>query len=467
MSNSKISRRLFLFSSAATLTSIGCTSTTVRNTTLAKSGFQSPNEKLNIAAIGIGGKGQSDVDTCNSENIVALCDVDWRQGNGSFKRYPNAKKYKDFRKMLDECKEIDAVIVSTPDHTHAYAAYRAMMMGKHVYVQKPLTKTVYEARLLRKTAKQCGVATQMGNQGAATDMHREIAEMLWAGMIGNVKEVHSWTDRPIGWWPQGVPNALPKRDVPDYLNWDLWLGTAPYREYNPGYCPFKWRGWWDFGTGALGDIACHNLSPVVKALGLEYPNSVECYHIKDANDQTYPTESKIRYEFPQNTGFGPITLYWYDGKLKPTLPENINDTVGLLEDGTGTMFIGDKGLIVMSSRLSKNVLVIDGEIVDYTKPDPIIPRLPTILSGDGKNQDADRMHKIDWILSCKTGSISGTNFDHAGPLTEWVVMGDISLRYPNQKLLWDGPAMKFTNHKEANQYVTREFRKGWELENLV
>lgn len=463
MSTNKLSRRLFLTGSAAALTSAGCAGPRIRKTTHVKSRYKSPNETLNIAAVGVGGKGRSDVDTCNSENIVALCDVDWNSAAGAFKRYPNAKKYKDFRLMLEDCKEIDAVVISTPDHMHAIAAMRCMEAGKHVYVQKPLTHTVFEARTLRETAHQYGVATQMGNQGAATDMHRELCEMIWAGLIGQVREVHSWTDRPAGWWPQGIPNSLPPADVPDHLDWDLWLGPAPFRPYNPGYCPFKWRGWWDFGCGALGDIACHNLSPVVKALRLEYPDSVECLHEKDYNLQTYPNESIIRYHFPQHGGFSGIDLFWYDGKLKPKLPEGVPEDLNLLSEATSTMFIGDQGIIVMKGDSGSNVLVQNGEIVkDFKRPAPIIPRLPDIRNDQGR-QEADRMHKLDWIRSCKTGSVSGTNFDHAGPLTEWVVMGNISLKFPHQKLLWDGPNMRFTNRPEANQYVNKVYRKGWEL----
>lgn len=467
----KVNRRLFLMGSTISLAAAGCASiqtsssgTRMKKTTLAKSGYSSPNEKLNIAGIGVGGKGHSDVITCNSENIVALCDVDWRTGAGAFRAFPNAKKYKDFRKMLDECKEIDAVTISTPDHMHAIAAMYCMERGKHVYVQKPLTHTVREARLLRETANKYGVATQMGNQGAATDLPRELAEMIWAGLIGNVREVHSWTDRPQGWWPQGIPHPLPAEEVPEHLEWDLWLGPAQYRPYNPGYCPFKWRGWWDFGTGALGDIACHNLSPVVKALQLEYPTHVECIHRKDYNEYTYPNESIIRYEFPARTGFPALTLTWYDGLLKPQLPAGFSPDLGLLSEKSGNMFIGDKGIIVTKGNEDRNVLAVDGKIIDdYEKPQPIIPRLPDIRTGESNQQDADRMHKRDWILSCKTGSVSGTNFNHAGPLTEWVVMGNISLHYPNEKLEWDGPNMRFINKREANLYVSKEYRKGWEI----
>ncbi len=462
MKKPTFSRRLFLTGSAATLATMGCATGKVKSTTMAKSNYRSPNEKLNIASIGVGGKGYSDVETCNSENIVALCDVDWKHASGAFNKYDKAKRFKDFRKMLDEMKEIEAVTISTPDHTHALAAMECMQRGKHVYVQKPLTHTVEEARLLREAAHTYKVSTQMGNQGAATDMHRELCEMIWAGMIGKVREVHSWTDRPKDWWPQGIPHALEEEPVPEHVDWDLWLGPAPYRAYNPGYCPFKWRGWWDFGTGALGDIACHNLSPVVKALQLEYPTQVTCTHRKDFNLQTYPTESIIHYRFPARKTFPELDLFWYDGMLKPELPSGVSDDLDLLSEKTGTLFIGDKGIIVMKGQINKNVLVIDNEIVeDYEPPRQLIPRLPNI-SKNG-NQDSDRMHKLDWILSCKTGSKTSSNFDHAGPLTEWVVMGNISLRYPNQTLQWDGPKMTFLNKDEANQFVRKDYRKGWEL----
>ncbi len=464
MSKEGISRRDFLAASCASLAAVGCARTGIRKTRISKTRFESPNEKLNIASIGVGGKGYSDVETCDSENIIALCDVDEKRAAGAFRKYSQAKKYADFRRMLDDCKEIDAVTISTPDHMHAIAAMRCMEMGKHVYVQKPLTHTVFEARMLRDAARKYGVATQMGNQGAASDMHREVCEMIWAGLIGQVQEVHSWTDRPTGWWPQGIPNPLPAQPVPEHLDWDLWLGPAPYRAYNSGYCPFNWRGWWDFGCGALGDIACHNLSPVVKALCLEYPVGVECLHQKEMNDQTYPTESIIRYDFPERKGFGPVALYWYDGELKPKLPDRVRDDLDLLSEKTGTLFIGEKGIIVMKGRIAKNLLVVGGDIVeDYARIDPIIPRLPYIPNKDGDKPELDRMHKMDWIRSCKTGSVSGTNFDHAGPLTEWVVMGNISLKFPKQKLEWDGPNMRFTNCREANRYVDKEYRRGWGL----
>ena len=408
MGNKGITRRQFLAGTAASMALSGCAGGyKVRKTTLTKSRYQSPNEKLNVAAIGAGGKGHSDIDNCRSENIVALCDVDWKTAAGAFRKFPDAKKYRDFRKMLDECPEIDALTISTPDHLHAIAAMRCMERGKHVYVQKPLTHTVFEARVLRETARKYSVATQMGNQGAATEMHRELCEMIWAGTIGQVREVHSWTDRPI--WPQGIPGPLPEQPIPDHVNWDLWLGPAPERPYNSGYCPFRWRGWWDFGSGALGDIACHSLSPVVKALNLEYPVSVKCTHQKDVNEQTFPIESIIKYQFPKRKGFGEVDLYWYDGGLKPKLPAGVSDNLGLLKEKGGTMFVGDEGLIVMKGRTEENVLVIDGNIVNNFKhPDKVIPRLPHIPGSGDTKQNSDLMHRRDWIywsaFSKKIGS---------------------------------------------------------------
>lgn len=465
MSHQGITRRQFIVGAAASAVLSGCASGyKIRKTTITQSRYRSPNEKLNVAGIGVGGKGYSDIDNCQSENIVALCDVDWRSAAGAFNKYPNAKKFRDFRKMLDECPEIDAVTISTPDHLHAIAAMRCMERGKHVYVQKPLTHTVFEARTLRETAHKYGVATQMGNQGAATELHREVCEWVWAGLIGPVREVHSWTDRAKGWWPQGIPDPLPEEPVPDNIDWDIWLGPAPFRPYNSGYCPFKWRGWWDFGSGALGDIACHSLSPVVKALQLEYPISVECLHLKDANEQTFPTESIIKYQFPERPSFSAMDLFWYDGWLKPGLPEGVRKDIGLLDEKNGTMFVGDKGLIVMNGRIYENILVIDGDIAkDVDWPDKVIPRLPDIPVTGEEKQDADLMHRRDWIYSCKTGAKSCSNFDHAGPLTEWVQMGNLSLKFPNRKLVWDGPKMRFTNCPEANRFVTKSYRKGWEL----
>ncbi|MBD3267140.1 gfo/Idh/MocA family oxidoreductase, partial [bacterium] len=427
-------------------------------TTQAKSGYISPNEKLNVAGIGVGGKGGSDIGNCDTENIVALCDVDEKRASRSFRRFPNAKKYHDFRVMLDEMgDEIDACTISTPDHMHAVTALRCMERGIHVYVQKPISHTVHEARVMTEWANRYHVKTQMGNQGESSDGRRETCELIWSGIIGQIREVHSWTNRPI--WPQGIEGPLPKQPIPDNLDWDLWLGPAPYRPYNTGYVPFKWRGWWDFGCGALGDMGCHILNPVAKSLLLKYPISIECIHQKNGNQQTFPTESIIRYRFPQRGNFDPVVVYWYDGKLKPDMPSWVTDDIKWAKNACGSIFIGDKGIIEIPQNGGVVHVILDGKKVkDYPKPRKILPRLP-----QAKDGGSDRTHKLDWIHSIKTGGKAGSNFDHAGPLTEWVVMGNISLLFPGQRLDWDADNLRFTNESKANQYVKKDYRKGWEL----
>ncbi|HNR32420.1 MAG TPA: Gfo/Idh/MocA family oxidoreductase, partial [Candidatus Hydrogenedentes bacterium] len=270
----------------------------------------SPNERLNIAGIGVGGMGHGDIMGCRSENIVAVCDVDWLQAAGAFNDLPNAKRYKDYRKMLDEMgDEIDACTVSTPDHTHAPAAYYAMMLGKHVRVQKPLTHTIAEARLLRRVAEEKHLITAMGNQGNSYDELRELCEMIWSGVIGQVTEVHAWTDRPI--WPQGIAEPLREQAVPDTMDWDLWIGSAPFRPYNRKYAPFKWRGWWDFGCGAIGDMACHVLNAAYRALRLMDAPTFTCEVVmqEGMTTQTPPLKSIVKYTFPARAGMGPLDLY--------------------------------------------------------------------------------------------------------------------------------------------------------------
>ncbi|MDH7570176.1 MAG: Gfo/Idh/MocA family oxidoreductase, partial [Armatimonadota bacterium] len=311
----------------------------VTGTQLAWAESKSPNEKLNIGIIGCGGQGASDLRNVSSENIVALCDVDWARAANAFKEYPNARKYKDFRKMLEEGKDIDAVTISTPDHIHAPAALMAMKLGKHVYCQKPLTHTIYEARVLREAAAYYKVATQMGNQGHSNSGARRAVEVVRSGAIGAVREVHCWTDRPI--WPQGLERPTETVPVPDTLDWDLWLGPAPVRPYNPCYVPFKWRGWWDFGCGALGDMACHVMDMAFWSLNLENPLSVEAQS-SGVNDETAPKWSIITYEFGPRGDLPPCKLIWYDGGKKPPrelfeLPEDAPI------ESNGTLMIGDKG----------------------------------------------------------------------------------------------------------------------------
>src|SRR5438552_1072239 len=331
-------RRQFLGASALASAAF----TVVPGRVLGLDGSTSPNEKLNIAGIGIGGQGNSDLNQLKSENIVALCDVDWAHSAHTFKQFPDAKRYKDYRKMLEEHKGIDAVVVATPDHLHAFVSMMAIKMGKHVYCEKPLTHSVWEARQLAQAAREHKVATQMGNQGQASEETRRLCEWVWDGAVGPVHEAHIWTDRPSQglfkeYWPQGIARPTDTPSVPDTLDWDLWLGPAPQRPYHPAYLPFKWRGWWDFGTGALGDIGCHSFDPIFRALKLGQPLSVEASSTR-VNDESYPLASMVTYHFPargpeiqvvnshtkglQGTGAGgvempPLKLVWYDGGLRP------------------------------------------------------------------------------------------------------------------------------------------------------
>jgi predicted dehydrogenase len=443
MKTSTLSRRSFLLSGTAL---VAAGNILARTSSISRSRHKPLNEKLNIAAIGAGGKGASDIDGCSSENIVALCDTDWKNAAKTFQKYPNAKQYKDFRAMFDKEKGIDAVTISTPDHTHAIAAMAAMERGIHVYVQKPLTHTIYETRRLTEAARKYGVATQMGNQGHSGEGVRQLCEIIWSGTIGNVREVHAWTDRPL--WPQGIAAALPAEPVPDTFDWDVWLGPAPVRPYNSGYAPFKWRGWWDFGCGALGDMACHILDPANWALQLRYPISVECLKQEGKTDQTYPTRSIIRYEFPARGSMPPVTIYWYDGGELPPRPKAIADNVKLGDGDNGSLFIGDKGIATTGTYGDGTRLLPDELMKDYKLPEPILSRSPG--------------HYRDWIRACKGGGPACSNFDYAGPLTEWVVLGNLAVRYPG-KLLWDGEKMKVTNNSEANKWVKGTYRKGWHI----
>ena len=405
-----------------------------------------PSEKLNIAGVGIGGRGAGDLDEVGSENIVALCDVDKNYAAGVFKKYPNAKAYTDFRTMLEkEDKNIDAVIIATPDHTHAVITMMAIKMGKHVYCEKPLTHSIYEARMVTQAAREHKVATQMGNQGQASEEHRLVCELISDGAIGQVREVHSWCNRPIS--PRGLERPKETPPVPESLNWDLWLGPAPERPYHPSYHPFSWRGWWDFGTGVLGDIGCHQLSPIFKALKLGYPTSVEACS-SGVNSETAPLASIVRYQFPARGSLPPVTLTWYDGGLMPARPPELEDgrRFGEADDN---LYVGDKG------KMLGHRLVPESRMKEYKKSPQTLPRSPG--------------HHREWINACKGGPPAGSNFDVAGPLAEVVLLGNIAIRlgqklYENGlKLYYDGPNMKITNLPEANQYIRSEYRQGWTL----
>ena len=451
MENNRISRRIFIGGMAAT-TAAGYA--LGRTPSLKRLGYKSRNEKLNIAAIGCGGKGASDIDACRSEKIVALCDADWVTAKRTFDKYPDAKRYKDYREMLAKEKDIDAVVVSTPDHTHAVAAMAAIKLGKHVYVQKPLTHTVYEARKLTEAARKRGVMTQMGNQGHCSEGIRLCCEMIWAGVIGPVKEVHAWTNRPI--WPQGIKDRLPEEPIPETMAWDVWLGPAPYRPYNKDYAPFKWRGWWDFGCGALGDMACHVLDAANWALLLEAPTSVECISQEGGTLESPPVKSVIKFEFPARKSMPAVTLYWYDGGNLPPRPAGLGEEVRLGDlrgPQNGSLFVGEKGLLTTGTYANDTRLLPEEKMQGFEAPEQIIPR--SAQAGGATSQR-------EWIYACKSGVPASSNFDVAGPFTEWILLGNIALRVPG-KLLWDSARMQFKNNKAANAYVRTKYRKGWSL----
>ncbi|MBK5194332.1 MAG: Gfo/Idh/MocA family oxidoreductase, partial [Flavobacteriaceae bacterium] len=447
-------------------------------------GFIAPSDKLNIAVIGAGGKGYSDlVNVWNNgaSNIVAICDVDWSIASLAFEKFPNAKKFKDFRKLFDEIKDIDAVTVSTPDHTHAIIAHSAMQLGKHVYVQKPLTHNIYEARTLTEAANKYKIVTQMGNQGASGQGVKTMVKWFEAGMIGKVSEVQVWTNRPV--WPQGITTPIDKPALLDGLDWDNWVGPAKWVDYHPLYHPFKWRGWWNFGTGALGDMGCHLIDPPFRVLGLGYPSEVESSigtiyskdWVPDYFPESCPPSSRTQLKFPASKK-NPceVKMTWTDGGLRPFHPELIpaDHPIGDEDSANGVMMIGDKGIMTCGTygRIPKLYLNSGEIIIDNSEAQQEI-----VLPENG--------HQVLWTEACKDGFGSNkhieltSSFDFAGPLTESILMGNLALRsynlreskengfeYPGRKkLLWDGINMKITNFEPANQFVKREYRAGWSL----
>ncbi|MGK7394029.1 MAG: Gfo/Idh/MocA family protein [Candidatus Cyclobacteriaceae bacterium M3_2C_046] len=415
-------------------------------------GYTAPSDKLNIGCIGIGGKGRVDVEEVSSQNIIALCDVDQKKASNTNKRYPQnpyqkfpkARPYEDFRVMLDQEKDLDAVTISTPDHTHAVMAMRAINQGKHVFLQKPLTRTIKETREITEAARSMKVATQMGNQGHANEGPRILVELVRSGAIGPVSRVHVWTNRPI--WPQGIeqrPSETPA--VPDHLNWDLWLGPAPYRAYHPDYVPFNWRGWWDFGCGALGDMGCHLIDFPFWALELGHPETVEASS-SPVYQETAPVASVVHYYYPANINQPALHMTWYDGGILPAkpagLPYEIRDHIG------GVIFEGSEGQLVYRYVEDKPVLLRNGKEERYDLPEQLISRSPG--------------HYQEWIDACKGGKPAMANFEYSGPLTEVVLLGNVAIR-SRQKLSWDGAKMKVINHNQANKFLQEDYRKGWSL----
>eukprot|EP01133_Synstelium_polycarpum_P012682 gene12682-14891_t len=445
-------------------------------------GFLAPSDRLLIAGVGVGGKGQSDIssfDKSGKAGIAFLCDVDSRRAANSVKAFPKAKFYKDWREMFDkEHKNFDAVSVSTPDHNHAIQTLAAMQLGKHVYVQKPLTHDIYEARMLTAAAKKYKVVTQMGNQGASNDGPRQMREWYDAGLIGDVHTVYAWTDRPV--WPQGIQWPQAKAEVPKELDWDLWLGTAPYKDYVEKLVPFNWRGWWDYGTGALGDMGCHLLEAPFSVLNLKYASEVQASVGSVYVDEfkrgyfpdSCPPSSHVTLKFPKTDKTrGPVTVHWMDGGIQPERPEELqaNETFG--DGGNGTLFIGTKGKM-MSSTYSANP-----RLLPLSRNKDI--RVPEKFA---RVKDGANGHYAQWVEASIAGygkQAVSSPFEIAGPLTEALLMANLAIRgvdiqrknaegkayFPgrNIKLLWDNDNMKITNFDDVNQYVKREYRKGWTL----
>ena len=411
-------------------------------------GYRSPNEKLNHAAIGAGGKGFTDINGCRSENLVAMADVDDKRAERAFKAFPGVPKYKDFRRMLDkEGKNIDAVTVSIPDHNHAMAAMWAMERGKHVYCQKPLTRTVWEARQLESAARKYKVATQMGNQGYSGEGARQCCEIIWAGAIGNVTEVHAWTDRPH--WPQGPEVSPVEAQTPATLDWDVWLGVAESRPYSPAYLPGSWRGFPDFGCGAIGDMACHILGTPNMALRLTAPVSVECVEQEGKGKYTFPKKSTIRFDFPARGAMPPVKIFWHDGmKAQPRIDGIPPDELLGDKDINGSVFIGDQGFVTTGCYGERTRLMPDAKMKDYKFPPPVLTRSPG--------------HYRDWIRACKGGEPACSNFSVASPFVEWMLLGAIALKFDG-KLEWDASKMRFTNNNAANRFLKPTFRKGWKF----
>src|SRR5690242_21482469 len=414
-------------------------------------GYKSPNEKLNIAAIGAGGKGYTDITQCaQTENIVAFADPDEKRAAKTFQEFPNVPKYKDFRQMLDkEAKHIDAVTVSTPDHMHGTCAMWAMERGKHVYCQKPLTRTVWEARELTRAAEEFGVATQMGNQGYSNEGARQCCEILWSGAIGDVRELHAFTNRPLSYWPQG-PDVVPtEAPIPATLDWEVWLGGSEYRPYSPAYAPHNWRGFPDFGCGAIGDMACHIMGTPNMALRLTHAISVETVMQEGKSKYTFPSKQVIRFDFPARGSMPPVAVYWHDGLEKQPEIQGVPATELLGDsDVNGSVFIGDKGIVTTGCYGERTRLLPAEKMKDYKLPPPVLTRSPG--------------HYRDWIRAAKGGDPSCSNFGVAGPFVQWMLLGVISMRFEG-KLMWDAEKGQFTNNKEANNFLKPNFRKGWKF----
>jgi len=495
MARNNKSRRGFLKKASVA----GAGITIVPSFTVSGLGYKAPSDTMNIVGIGVGGKGYPNLVAMNTENIIGLCDVDWNYAQKSFNEFPKAKKYYDWRKMFDELGDsMDGIMVATSDHTHAIIVANAITMGKHIYGQKPLTHSVYESRLLTKLTAKHKVATQMGHQGNSGHGVRQVCEWIWDGEIGEIQEVHAWTNRPI--WPQGLERPQETMTPPDTLNWDLFIGPAPMRPYNESYTPWNWRGWWDFGTGAFGDMACHVLDPVYQSLKLGYPDTVTGSSTL-LNTESAPQAEKVRFAFParenlEKVKMPEVMVHWYDGGLLPDRPDILPDGEGLLNDGMGgCLFIGSKDTLLCDTGGFKPRL-LSGRTPDVK---PYLKRIPGAIGY------VDGPHEQDWIRACKESPDNRTegtaNFAYSGPFNEMVLLGVLAIRLQglDKTLNWDAENMKFRNISDsetfrvvtsddfkvidghphfdtkyttlnalatASEYIKHAYREGWSLPDM-
>lgn len=444
-----INRREFIHSSVVS----GAAFTIVPRHVLGGIGHTAPSEKLNIAGIGVGGMGATNLRNMETENIVALCDVDEHYADKTFSRYPKARRYRDYRKMLDEQQEIDAIMIATPDHTHAVIAMAALKAGKHLYCEKPISNTIDETRRLTQAAAEANVVTQMGNQGRSAEGSRRICEWIWDGAIGPVREVEAWCS--LSYYPWGraywstthprKPSETPP--IPDALDWDLWIGPAAYRDYHPCYHPGRWRAWWEFGSGMMGDRGCHTLDPVFWALKLGHPTSVEA-SVSDFNEDTHPVAAIVRYNFPARNELPPLKLTWYEGLIPPR-PDELEDSRRMGHAEGGVLFKGDRGMLMCGVYGDTPQLIPYSRMREYRQPEQTLPRVPG-------------SHQQGWIQAIKEGRKAVSDFSVSGPLTEVALLGNVAKRMQT-KLDWNGTDLMFPNHEQANRYVSRSYRNGWTL----
>lgn len=431
------------------------TATVAASALLGRSPVASANSKVNIAAIGIGGMGNSNLRPLgeHGQNIVALCDLDHTYAARTFNAFPKAKRYKDYRVMLEKQKDIDAVVIATPDHTHAVITMDCLKAGKHVYTQKPLTHDVFEARKLAQAADKMGLVTQMGIQGHSADGGRQVVEWIQSGVIGDVTEVDAWCSLSYYPWghaswssPLGArPTDTPA--IPNGFDWDLWLGPAPFRPYHPTYHPRTWRSWLDFGCGMMGDRGAHTFDPICWALNLGHPDTLEASSM-GGDDEIHPLSSVVRYTYPKRGSMPPVTINWYEG-LTPPRPSDLDDKEVLGNVEGGSLFKGSKGYITCGVYGENPRLLPEARMKDFKAPEPFLPRI-------------NMPHEMDWVTAIQNGTKANADFSYSGPLTETVLLGNIAKRL-NTRIRWDGEAMRFTNNDEATHYVQTEYRKGWSL----